>query len=228
MSVYFVYQLVDPLTNLPFYIGKGKNDRAKSHLWGQSKTNNPRKDQKINELRSKGQEPIIQYLYKNLTNKEAYFLEENLIAQYGRIGFDNDGILVNIKKSAKPPSQKGTTKYFTSEHRRKISESLKGKPKKTSPWNKGLTKDTDSRVSRSASTRSKVGNKHQTGMKHSEERIAKVKKALTGRKMTVSQKTKMSLAKKGRSWEDIYGIDGAKKRREAIRLRTAGMEDIQV
>lgn len=65
-------------------------------------------------------------------------------------------------------------------------------------------------------------------MKHSEERIAKVKKALTGRKMTVSQKTKMSLAKKGRSWEDIYGIDGAKKRREAIRLRTAGMEDIQV
>ena len=46
--------------------------------------------------------------------------------------------------------------------------------------------------------------------------------------MTDSQKSKMSLAKKGRSWEDIYGIDGAKKRRESVRLRTAGMEDITV
>ena len=51
MSIYFVYQLLDPITNLPFYIGKGKNDRAKTHLWGTSKSNNPRKDKKILEIR---------------------------------------------------------------------------------------------------------------------------------------------------------------------------------
>lgn len=228
MSFYFVYQLVDPFTNLPFYIGKGKNDRAKSHLWGNSKTNNPRKDQKINEIRSKGKEPVIQYLHKNLSSKEAYYCEETLILKYGRIGFDENGILTNIKKDARPPSQLGRTRKFTEEHRRKISESLKGKSKKIAPWNKGLTKDINDRVLKLAKNRSKVGNKHQVGIKHSEERISKVKKSLRGRKMSDIQKSKMSLAKKGKTWEEIYGVEGAKLRRESIRLRTAGMEDIQI
>lgn len=214
MSIYFVYQLLDPITNLPFYIGKGKNDRAKTHLWGTSKSNNPRKDKKILEIRASGYEPIIQYLYENLTQDDAYLKEEYLISQHGRIGFEKYGILVNIKKDARPPSQKGKTRIFTEEHRRKLSESLKGKSKKVAPWNKGLTKNTDNRVATSAMTRSKIGNDHQLGMKHTPERIEKIRNKLIGRTMSDEQKSKMSAAKKGKSWEEIYGIDGAKSRRQ--------------
>ena len=214
MTIYYVYQLVDPITNLPFYIGKGKNTRANTHLWGTSKSNNPRKDKKILEIRAAGYEPIIQYLYENLTQDDAYLKEEQLIAQFGRIDFDENGILVNIKKDAKPPSQKGKKRIFTDEHRKKLSDSLKGKSKNVAPWNKGLTKDTDSRVAMSATTRSNTGNFHQLGIKHSPERIEKVKTKLVGRKMSDEQKLKMSVAKKGKTWEEIYGIAGAKSRRQ--------------
>lgn len=214
MSIYFVYQLVDPQTNIPFYVGKGKNDRAKAHLWGHAGTNNPRKDKKIEEIRSTGREPIIQYLYENLTEEEAYSKEEDLIAKHGRAGFDVNGILTNIKKDAKPPSQKGKKRIFTDEHRKRLSESLTGKAKTSAPWNKGLTKDTDARMARLSASRSKAGNNHQTGTKHSQERIEKVKKKLTGRIMSDDQKTKMSIAKKGKTWEEIYGVEGAKLRRE--------------
>jgi hypothetical protein len=214
MSVYFVYQLVDPTTSLPFYIGKGKNDRAKTHLWGKSKSNNPDKDSRISEIRRQGFEPIIQYLYENLSEKEAYTKEEELIAEHGRIKFDKNGILVNIKKDAKPPSQKGKKRVFTDNHRKNLSESLKGKSKKVPPWNKGLTKDNDARVANLAANRSKVGNNHQTGAKYSQDRIEKIKKKLTGRKMSNDQKLKMSTAKKGKTWEEIYGIEGARLRRE--------------
>lgn len=213
MSVYFVYQLVDPRTNLPFYIGKGKNDRAKTHLWGKSKSNNPEKDQMIADIRSHGVEPIIQYLYENLFEEDAYFKEEELISKYGRIKFESNGILVNIKKDAKPPSQKGKKRNFSKEHRQKLSDSLKGKNKKVPPWNKGLTKDTDERLSKLAVTRSEVGNNHQIGSKHSQDRIEKVRKKLTGRVMSEEQKFKMSIAKKGKTWEEIYGINGAMQRR---------------
>lgn len=216
MSIYFVYQLLDPITNLPFYIGKGKNDRAKTHLWGTSKSNNPRKDKKISEIRAAGYEPIIQYLYENLTQDDAYAKEENLISQHGRIGFEEHGILVNIKKDAKPPSQKGKTRIFTEEHRKKLSDSLRGKSKRNAPWNKGLTKDTDNRVAISALTRSKIGNDHQLGVKHTPERIEKIRNKLIGRTMSDEQKSKMSLAKKGKSWEEIYGADGAKSRRQKL------------
>jgi hypothetical protein len=214
MSIYFVYQLVDPQTNIPFYVGKGKNDRAKAHLWGQARTNNPRKDKKIEEIRRAGQEPIVQYLHENLTEEEAYSKEEDLIAKHGRVGFDVNGILTNIKKDAKPPSQKGKKRTFTDEHRKKLSESLTGKAKTSAPWNKGLTKDTDARIAKLSTSRSKVGNSHQIGIKHSQERIEKVKKKLTGRTMSDDQKTKMSAAKKGKTWEEIYGVDGAKLRRD--------------
>ena len=212
---YYVYELVDPRNGQPFYVGKGKGDRAKSHLTVGKVTNNPRKDLRINDIRDSGHEPKIHIVLENLTSDDAYVKEESLIKTYGREGFDNNGILTNIKKDAKPPSQKGTSKVFTEEHRKKLSESLKGKPKTKQPWNKGLTKSSDPRLEKMAKRRSEVGNQHQIGIKHDGERISKVKAKLTGRQMTVEQKTKMSEAKKGKSWEEIFGEEGARKRRES-------------
>lgn len=214
---YYVYELVDPRNGQPFYVGKGKGDRAKSHLTEGKVTNNPRKDLKINEIRLAGHEPKINVVLENLSNDEAYREEESLILIYGRQGYDDNGILTNIKKDAKPPSQKGSKKVFTEEHRKKLSESLKGKKKTTQPWNKGLSKQTDPRLEKMAKRRSEIGNQHQIGVKHDDARIQKVKAKLTGRKMTDVQKTKMSQAKKGKSWEEIFGEAGAKKRREARR-----------
>ena len=46
--MYYVYQLVDPRNNQPFYIGKGKGRRAKTHLWEIPETRNVYKENKKN------------------------------------------------------------------------------------------------------------------------------------------------------------------------------------
>jgi len=212
-TIYYVYQLVDPNTNQPFYVGKGKGDRARSHLTPNKKTNNPRKDAKIAEIRATGTEPQVVYLFENLSNDEAYIKEEELIKSLGRMGYDEPGILTNIKIDAKPPSQKGKKRVFTEEHKRKLSERLKGKSKTSPPWNKGLSKNTDERVKEAAKNRSIAGNKHQIGQKYSDERIQKISEKLTGRTMTEEQISKMSSAKKGKTWEEIFGEEGAERRR---------------
>jgi hypothetical protein len=38
--MYYVYELIDPRNNMPFYIGKGKGRRAKTHLWPKPETRN--------------------------------------------------------------------------------------------------------------------------------------------------------------------------------------------
>jgi hypothetical protein len=216
-KIYYVYQLIDPINNQPFYVGKGKGDRARSHLTPNKKTNNPRKDNKINEIRNLGYEPLVKYLFENLTSEDAYTKEEELIRTLGRVGYDDFGVLTNIKTDAKPPSQKGRKRIFTEEHKRKLSEKLKGKVKTSPPWNKGLTKETDERIKEGAKNRSITGNNHQIGQTYSESRVEKIKEKLTGRKMTDEQISKMSVAKKGKTWEEIFGEEEAFRRRNRVK-----------
>lgn len=102
---------------------------------------------------------------------------------------------------------KGRTR--TDEFKQHRSVIMKG----SIPWNKGLTKDTDSRMANLSVARKLAGNDHQLGTKHSYDRIEKVRDKLTGRKMTVDQIRKMSDAKKGKTWEEIFGKDGATHRK---------------
>jgi hypothetical protein len=209
MKIYYVYKLINPETNLPFYVGKGKADRAESHLKLKSKTDNPRKDKTILEIYSKNKIPLIEYTYQNLYEDDAYLKEEELIRKYGREGFEDGGILSNITINSRPPSQKGKTKIFTEEHKKNLSLALKGKNKSKPSWIKGLTKETDERVKRLSENRKKTGNNHQVGMKYSQERIEKIKNKLIGRVVPLSQRKKMSFAKKGKTWKDIYGEEKA-------------------
>ena len=48
-----------------------------------------------------------------------------------------------------------------------------------------------------------------------------MRQALLGRRMTTEQRKKMSEAKKGRSWEDIFGIEGAAQRRANRKLKSS-------
>jgi hypothetical protein len=84
------------------------------------------------------------------------------------------------------------------------------------PWNKGLTKESDTRMADLSSSRKKAGNDHQLGIKHSPERTEKIRAKLTGRRMTDEQIIKMSNAKKGKTWEEIFGKDGADQRKNSM------------
>lgn len=111
-SSYYVYALVDPRTNLPFYIGKGKNNRYKSHftITKRNKEENPRKFNFILSLKKEGFEPKVKILVENIYDENlAYFIEEDFIKKYGRKDYDENGILLNISESSRPPNHKGKT-----------------------------------------------------------------------------------------------------------------------
>lgn len=108
--MYYVYQLVDPRNSQPFYIGKGKGRRAKTHLWEIPETRNVYKENKIASIRKDGLEPIIEYIAENIIDETlAYDIESTLIKKYGRKGYDKNGILTNICEDARPPNHKGKT-----------------------------------------------------------------------------------------------------------------------
>ena len=214
MQIYYVYKLIDPRDNIPFYVGKGKGQRAYFHLNENSKTNNPRKDKKIQEIYAAGLEPIVKIIIENLSEDTAYEIEESIILKLGRIDIEKNGILTNIRVHSQPPSQKGKKRIFSEEHKKNLSSALKGKKKSTPGWNNGLTKETDSRVKLLADNRKKAGNNHQIGMKYSQDRIEKIRSKLKGRVLSEEQKIKMSLAKTGKSWEDIYGTEKANDMRK--------------
>jgi hypothetical protein len=150
--VYYVYYLVNPTTNVPFYVGKGKNRRCYQHL-GKNMGNNKnrRLTGHIRNLRETGNEPIIVKSKEGLTEEESFILEESEIIKYGRKGFEKDGILLNIFISNRPIPRFGESNGFygkqhseetkkiiseankgrkrSIEHRLIISKSNKGKPK---------------------------------------------------------------------------------------------------
>lgn len=108
--MYYVYQLVDPRNNQPFYIGKGKGRRAKTHLWEIPETRNVYKENKIASIRKDGLEPVIEYIAENIIDETlAYDIESTLIKKYGRKGYDKNGTLTNICEDVRPPNHKGKT-----------------------------------------------------------------------------------------------------------------------
>lgn len=109
-NMYYVYQLEDPRTRIPFYIGKGTKGRAQTHLRNIPVTRNVYKENKIASIRSAGLEPVVRYLAENIADEElAYNIEASLIRQYGRKGYDPEGILTNICEDSRPPNHQGRT-----------------------------------------------------------------------------------------------------------------------
>ena len=122
--MYYIYALFDPINNTPFYIGKGKGDRAYQHLKGKDMSN-VKKCEKINNLRSLGIEPEVHMIVENIDDESlAYSMEYHMIknaASYGveltnRVGID-----------LRPPCRKGTN--LSTETRIKISKATRGKTK---------------------------------------------------------------------------------------------------
>lgn len=102
--MYFVYALVDPLNNQPFYIGKGSGNRPRHHLYETvTNTSNRKKYNKIQKIKTKKLKPIVVIIHDNLSECQAFELERTLILRFGRKDIDPDGTLLNIHEGGSQP-----------------------------------------------------------------------------------------------------------------------------
>jgi hypothetical protein len=204
LDIYYVYLLLDPLKFYqPFYIGKGKDKRASYHLKEKKdRTDNLHKYNTIQKIRNQGLEPAIMIWADNLSEDQAYDLEESLIQRFGRRQFDQDGILTNICISNRPPSAKGR-KYdtpYSESRRQKIGAANQGfnPNKKAKSYEDYLTK-----VER---------------CKSMTEKRVKEGKHRTDYTVTEETRKKQSIAKTGKVCKDRNNMWGKKHKPESIEL----------
>ena len=115
--MFYVYSLIDPRNNKPFYIGKGSGDRVLTHQKFKSSCNNHHKDAVIKKILTEFNSIPYKILKEFDNELDAYLFEEKVIAQ---IGLKN---LTNICDSNRPPTQKG--KIRTAKTVNKIKENSK-------------------------------------------------------------------------------------------------------
>lgn len=126
MTIYYVYQLVDPRNNQTFYVGKGTGGRAWSHLNFTSGCNNPHKDRVIRKIQSLGLEVEVRIVEEFTCEESAYQAEELMIES---IGIDN---LTNLTLGVNPPVRVGKENGFfgkthTPETKKKLGDVNRGK-----------------------------------------------------------------------------------------------------
>ena len=207
----YLRQRNSPIGNAgtPYYIGKGKDDRA----WQKhGKTPVPKDISRI----------II--IDQNLTEEEAFTLEVKMIAGYGRVD-NKTGILRNLTDGGD-----GTSGWIAPEETRRImSESRKGKThtdaakRKIGKANKGKTHTDATKLQMSESRKGKIPwNKGKTfsdatkllmskakkGKTFSDAHKLQISKSTKGKTFSDATKLKISKANKGR----IYITDGINNR----------------
>ena len=91
---FYVYLLIDPRDDFPFYVGKGCKDRAKQHEkdWQRGFVQIVQKHQKIGEIRSVGLRVKAVCFISGLSEPDALHTERWLI---GEIGFSRLSNIVN-------------------------------------------------------------------------------------------------------------------------------------
>jgi hypothetical protein len=125
MSIYYVYAYLNQKTGKPYYIGKGQDDRINAPHLNLNLPPDPKNRVKLKE---------------NLSEQEAWDLEVELIAKYGRKDLGT-GILLNKTEGGIGGNTSLYRNYapMSDATKQKLSEANKGKK----PWNtgtKGLVK----------------------------------------------------------------------------------------
>jgi hypothetical protein len=179
----------------PYYIGKGKGNRAYR-----------RRDKGIKPPKDKSK---ILILKQNLTEEESFRHEVYMIAVFGRKDLGT-GILHNRTNGGDGVSGA----VVSDETRRKMSEALKGKPRskeirrKISEAHKGKTHSEKSRRNMSESQKGKTFSEEtkrklseaKKGKTFSEEHKRKLSESQKGKSRSEESKRKLSEANKGRKW----------------------------
>lgn len=195
-----MYTYIDPRGHIPFYIGKGKGRRAYDHLLPCYLKQKTMFYNKLRGMLAKGVKPEIVFLYKNLSERKAFEIEEIFIATYGRRDLGT-GCLCNhtdgregtsgrrhSKEAKQKMSETRKGKKFSIETRQKLSEARKGKK-------------------HSEKAKQKIGNASK-GRKHSEEVKQKIGEAGRGRKHSKETKQKISNANiKRRHAVESYNLE---------------------
>ena len=195
-NIYYVYQLVDPRSNKPFYIGEGKENRAYSHLEFKSRCNNPHKDRKIKQIQNQGLQVKVEFLYKNLSKEQSILLEEKIIDS---IGLEN---LTNITKNAHPPVLKGRKNGFygkthTDENKIKCGSSNLGRDTKTTKGKEKISNFMKNQWSDENYRNQQIQNlKARKGEKRSATAIESYKKSAQKRVENMSPEKRSEISKK--------------------------------
>jgi hypothetical protein len=110
---FYIYLLVDPRNDFPFYVGKGTGYRANSHLTEAKQPvvrwTNRLKCERIQSIWRTGLSVIVTKLHTNLSEEAAYKYESQIILQYGLL-VTNTGILTNIRQGGEHSNKKSTGK----------------------------------------------------------------------------------------------------------------------
>lgn len=182
--MYYVYCLIDPRTERPFYVGKGSRYRPWDHFRETKKsTTNIRKYNRIHEIFDLGLKPKLSIFCNNLEENEAYGIEAELIRFYGRENIDEIGILTNICIDLRPPSRKGS--HSSEKTKQILSARFKGKPLSEEHKAKIRASSLGKRMSQEA--------RQKMGRPCSEEKKKKLSAALSGRKKPHSEAHKAAI-----------------------------------
>jgi hypothetical protein len=199
MEKFYVYKL--STNSIPFYIGKGKNNRDLSKKRNRLWTNIANKHGFI-----------VKKLKENLTEQEAWDLEISLIAQYGKL-IDDTGCLANITNGGEGAS--GT--IHTTETKDKWSSAKKGKT-----WEEIYG------VEQAAAMREKRKNIKRTHTSETRRKMSESKQGeknpMYGKKITDEHSKKLSEAKIGKSSNTkgkIYDQETRQHYKEAAIIREA-------
>lgn len=94
---YYVYHLIDPRTNSPFYVGKGRGQRMYSHLRAVLNGHNPNGNSylanRIRKILSLGMKFGYRKIVENVSEEDAFNVEVSEIKKYGIRG---KGCLCNL------------------------------------------------------------------------------------------------------------------------------------
>lgn len=92
---FYVYSLLNPITNKPFYVGKGSNDRYKEHFRECFKKKRSHKLSTIKNIVNQNLDVLIQINIETIDEKFALQKEVELIRFWGRRDI-RTGILTNL------------------------------------------------------------------------------------------------------------------------------------
>ncbi len=216
MTSYYVYMYLDQ-DNVPFYIGKGKNDRYKIcyHL-GINKKGQGNK-LLFNKIKKVGIENVkIYFLCNHLTDNESMIWEQYWIKYIGRRDLGT-GSLCNLTDGGEGNSGR----IFSEEHRKKISIANMGHSHPSYWAGKKLPEEHKKKIGssnkghkHSQETKEKMHKPHKTHIvtnetkekirrsclnkKLSQEHKDKIKASLMGHKHTQETKDKISKIMKGK------------------------------
>lgn len=121
---FYVYIYFDPITDIPFYVGKGQKYRSHKHL---HQCHNRPMAMKIRALKAAGHTPRIEILPMR-SEEDAFSMEETLVCAIGK-RVDGSGPLFNMSDGGGRKTAGMTGKKHSAESRAKMSAARKGKPK---------------------------------------------------------------------------------------------------